>query len=196
MQICTWFEVPLAEFFRDGVCHHAPQTHLAAPPATLRVPLRFDPAFDPRRTEFLSRMVERWGRFEGALRSDENHYSYGFIGLSDHRMEPLLRPGSVVLIDGSMRQIEREKWRSEFERPMYFVDVRSGYRCGWFDLAEDRLILQPHPLSGCAPEYWNFPQGAEVIGRVAGIVTRLYEADASLAEELPGEHEGSSRRAL
>jgi len=29
-------------------------------PASLRVPIRFDPAFDPSRTEFLTRMVERW----------------------------------------------------------------------------------------------------------------------------------------
>jgi len=194
LRICEWFEVPLAEFFYDGVYHQAPQTHLAAPPATLRVPLRFDPAFDPQRTEFLSRMVERWGKLEGALRNDEVHYFYGFIGLSDRRMVPLLRPGSIVLIDGSMRQVERDTWRSEFERPLYFVDVRTGYRCGWFDLEEGRLILHPHPLSGCAPESWSYPRDAEVIGRVAGIVTRLYEADGCLAAELPEEPGDSNRK--
>jgi transcriptional regulator with XRE-family HTH domain len=195
LEICRWYEVPIEESFHDGACHHAPQTHLAAPPVSLRVPLRFDPSFDPQRTEFLSRMVERWGRFEGALTNNEVHYFYGFIGLADHRMEPLLRPGSIVLIDGAVRQIERGTWRSEFERPLYFVDVRTGYRCGWFDVVGDRLILHPHPLSRCAPEYWHYPKEVDVIGRVTGIVTRLYESDGYLAAECPEESGDSNRRA-
>jgi transcriptional regulator with XRE-family HTH domain len=195
LEVCHWYEVPLEEFFHDGAYLHAPQTHLGAAPATLRVPLRFDPAFDPQRTEFLSRMVERWGRFEGALTNSDFHYLYGFIGLSDHRMEPLLRPGSIVLIDTALRRIEKGSWRSEFERPLYFVDVRVGYRCGWFDLAGGRLSMHPHPLSRCAPEYWHYPEDVDVIGRVAGIVTRLYEAAGCLAAEFPEEPGDSSRKA-
>jgi hypothetical protein len=45
----------------DGINFRAPRMHVAEPPSGLRVPLRFDPGFDPRRTGFLSRMVERWG---------------------------------------------------------------------------------------------------------------------------------------
>jgi hypothetical protein len=55
----------LDEFFGDAAVFHTPQSHLMAPPVTLRIPIHFDPAFDPKRTEFLSRMVEQWGRFEG-----------------------------------------------------------------------------------------------------------------------------------
>ncbi len=78
LELCRWYDVPLDEFFGDGSSLPAPKTHLVAPPTALHVPLRFDPAFDPRRTEFLSRMIERWGRFEGALADGNGHYRYGF----------------------------------------------------------------------------------------------------------------------
>ena len=67
LEIFRWYEVPADEFFyrwRDVPCAaNAP----GASPASLRVPLRFDPAFDPKRTAYLSRMVEQWGNFEGTL---------------------------------------------------------------------------------------------------------------------------------
>ena len=64
--------------------------------------MRFDPAVDPRRTEFLSRMVERWGHFEGVLTNGGSHHVYGYIGMSDRRMVSLLRPGSIVLARSMM----------------------------------------------------------------------------------------------
>jgi transcriptional regulator with XRE-family HTH domain len=195
LEVGRWYDVPFDEFFHDGALLPAPQTHLSAPPATLRVPLRFDPGFDPDRTEFLSRMVERWGNFEGMLTNGHSHHRYGFIGLSDHRMEPLLRPGSIVLIDTTARCVQDGLWTSEFDRPMYFVDVRTGYRCGWFDLREDRLIQHPHPLSHCAPEAWRHPEEAEVIGRIIGVVMRLYEASGSLSAESPEGPGDSNRKA-
>lgn len=67
LDLFGWFDIPIEECFEDGINFPVPRTHLATPPSGLRVPLRFDPAFDPRRTDFLSRMVERWGHFEGAL---------------------------------------------------------------------------------------------------------------------------------
>src|SRR5207302_7678618 len=60
LDIFRWYEVPFDEFFGDAASFHAPQSHLMASPASLRIPIHFDPAFDPRRTEFLSRMVEKW----------------------------------------------------------------------------------------------------------------------------------------
>lgn len=175
LEIFRWFEVPLEDCFADGTVFPPVHTHIAAPPASLKVPIRFDPAFDPRRTEFLSRMVERWGRFEGALSGSYGSQTYGYIGLSDHRMSPLLRPGSIVLIDTSVRQVQETDWTSEYDRPLYFVDVRDGYRCGWFHRDGPHLILHPHPLSRCLPESWRYPEGAEIVGRVAGVVTRLDE---------------------
>jgi hypothetical protein len=30
---------------------------------------------------------------------------------------------------------------------MYFVELRSSYRCGWFQKIKSQLIMQPHALS-------------------------------------------------
>ncbi len=173
LEICRWYDVPLECHFFDGTHLAAPKTHLAASPAALRLPLRFDPGFDPRRTEYLSRMVESWGELEGALFNGQPRYRYGYIGLDDHMMDPLLRPGSLVLVDPALQQVRNSGWNNEYERPIYFVDVRDGYRCSWCLREGPRLILQPHPLSACAPEVWRSPDEAEVVGRVAGVVMRL-----------------------
>jgi len=196
VELFAWFDVPLEECFEDGAKFLVPQTHLAAPPSGLRVPLRFDPAFDPRRTDLLSRMVERWGHFEGALTKDNPRHCYGYIGLADRRMVPILRPGSLVLVDTELRQIEVGGWTSEHDRPMYLVDVRDGYRCGWFHQLPGRLLMQPHPLSCCAPESWESPTQAEVVGKVIGVVTRLNEPWSIPRQESQAEHVSSRRKAL
>jgi len=193
-ELFRWFDIPIEECFGDGSNFQVPRTHVAAAPTGLRVPLRFDPGFDPRRTDLLSRMVERWGHFEGALRKERPQHCYGYIGLTDRRMVPLLRPGSLVLVDTEMRQIEDEEWSCEHDRPMYLVDVRDGYRCGWFHQAPGRLLMQPHPLSRCAPESWALPAEAEVVGKVIGVVTRLNEPWSSPGAEFQAERANSKRR--
>src|SRR5713101_3849160 len=57
LEIFGWYDVPIEECFHDGTSFPAPRTHLMAAPASLRIPMKFDPAFDPRKTEFLLRMV-------------------------------------------------------------------------------------------------------------------------------------------
>jgi transcriptional regulator with XRE-family HTH domain len=173
LEILRWYDVPIEECFHDGAAMPVPETHLMAAPTSLRVPIRFDPGFDPKRTELLSRMVEKWSHFEGVLTTASNHHMYGYIGLSDRRMVPLLRPGSIVLVDTSRPKIEEGQWRCEHDRPMYFVEVKEGYRCGWFHQEGTRLVMQPHPLSNYAPEVWQTPQEAEIVGRVTGVVSRL-----------------------
>jgi hypothetical protein len=194
-EIVAWYDIPLQECFADGVAFPAPQTHLMAPPTCLPTPMRFDPAFDPRRTEFLSRMVERWSRFEGVLTNGHANERYGYIGMSDRRMVPLLRPGSIVLVDVTARRIEDADWATEYDRPMYFVQIRQGYRCGWFYRDGSRLVMQPHPLSRCLPEAWRMPEEAEVVGRVVGVVTRLNEPWSLLSGEFPGAPGDSNRKA-
>jgi transcriptional regulator with XRE-family HTH domain len=191
--IFRWYDVPVDEFFADGAMFPAPQTHLGAPPASLRVPLRFDPAFDPKRTAYLSRMVEQWGNLEGTLLSNHQH-RYGYIGLSDRRMVPLLRPGSIVMVDIAVRRIEDIDWSTEYDRPLYFVEVPEGYRCGWFHQDGPRLMMQPHPLSRCLPEWWRIPDEAEIVGRVTGVVTRLNEPWDALSGAIPAARGDSNKK--
>src|SRR5260370_30341500 len=88
-------------------------------------------------------------------------------------MDPLLRPGSLVQVDPALRTVRNFGWGNEFERPIFLVDVRTGYRCCWFLADGQRLVLQPYPLSPCLPEVWRLPAEAQVVGQVAGVVTRL-----------------------
>lgn len=170
-EVCKWYDIPLAEMFGNG--RSAPRTHVGAAPRTVRLPIRFDPGFDPRRTSCLTRMVESWGQFEAALLSNHRQHLYGYIGNEDHWMEPLLRPGALILVDPQRRIVEQGGWRNEAERPIYFVDIRYAYRCCWCVLEKNRLLLQPHPLSPCAPETYRYPDEAEILGQVVGVSMRL-----------------------
>lgn len=84
-----------------------------------------------------------------------------------------------MLVDASMQKIGDGNWTSEHDRPMYFVEVRNGYRCGWFHREGSRLMMQPQPLSHCMPEAWRTPDEAEIVGRVTDIVTRLTVPECS-----------------
>jgi len=172
-EVCQWYDVPFNGHFSDGVKVAAPNTHLAAGPASLRLPIRFDPGFDPGRTAFLTRMVERWGDLEGTLFGQPGRYLYGYVGLEDHRMDPLLRPGSLVLVDPQLQEVHNSGWKNEYERPIYFIELRQEFRCCWCRYESGQLSLVPHPLSSCAPEVHRYPDDAEIIGQVVGVATRL-----------------------
>lgn len=115
-----------------------------------------------------------WDPLTAALADDQSCYRLGFIGTDDHWMEPLLRPGSLVLLDPARRRVEKSVWPNEFARPIYFVEMPEGYRWCWCSRDKDRLILQPHPLSPCTPETPRFPDDAEIVGQVAGMAMRLF----------------------
>ncbi len=172
-EVCQWYKVPLEGHFSDGAHISAPNTHLAAGPAGHRTPVRFDPAFDPTRTEFLTRMIERWGDLEGALFDEPLRYLYGYVGLEDRRMYPLLRPGSLVLIDPKLQEVRNEGWGNEYERPIYFIELRQEYRCCWCLLDGSRLMLIPHPLSSYPPEEYRLGENSEVLGQVVGSAMRF-----------------------
>jgi hypothetical protein len=108
-------------------------------------------------------------------------------------MAPLLRPGSIVLVDASVHKIDDGDWTTEHDRPMYFVELRDGYRCGWFHQEGSRLVMQPHPLSHCLPESWRVPEEAEIVGRVTGVVTRL-NGPESVPHQVSAEVRANSSR--
>lgn len=175
-EVCGWYNVPLDQLFSDGNHLPARKTHRAAPPRSMRVPVRFDPGFDPRRTAYLTRMVEDRTHLEGVMLhgGTNGQFRYGYIGLDDRWMQPILRPGSLVLLDPSRQQIQNSGWRNEHERPIYFVDIRDAYRCCWCQQNKGRIVFQPHPLSPCLTESRRFPDEADIVGQVVGIAMRLF----------------------
>ena len=89
-------------------------------------------------------------------------------------MYPILRPGSLVLIDESRQRIATDGWTNEMDRPIYFLEHRDGYRCGWCTSYEDRILVQPHPSS--LQKSGLYAAGEiDVIGQVAGVAMLLEE---------------------
>jgi len=157
-------------------------THLLAPvngdPArTIRFPIRFDPGFRPEKTVFLSRIIESWGEIPlGLLASlDLKKFRYGYIGLEDRSMAPLIPPGSIVQIDEARRRVVNQGWQSEAERPIYFLELRYSYECCWCYQRGRELTLVPHARSTCGPRTIRVPDEGEVLGQVVGVAMRLIE---------------------
>jgi len=143
----------------------------------VEMPIRLDPAFDPRRSTNLGRMVEQWGLVPLAYLAQftSNKYTYGYVGSEDFTMYPLLPPGTFLQVDESKNKVAQGMWRSEYERPIYFVETRDGYTCCWCTMKGENIVLQPHPLSPVPVRILRHPQHAEVIGQVIGIAFRLGE---------------------
>ena len=163
-----------------------PHTHLATldvydADRTISFPVRFDRSFDLDNTNLLSRIVELWGEVPIALiqHLDIRHSQYGYVGLQDFTLYPLLRPGSFVQIDSRARRVQPLRWRTEFDRPIYFVELRDGYACSWCDLLDDQLLLLPHPLSPCSARKFKYGTDAEIVGQVTAVAMRLTDASDS-----------------
>jgi transcriptional regulator with XRE-family HTH domain len=141
-------------------------------------PVRFDPGFKVEKTNLVSRMVEIWGELPIGLLQHLNirKQRYGFIGLKDYTMYPLLRPGSFVQIDEQQKAPAPAAYRSEFDRPIWFLELRTGYVCSWCEIRPDRIVSIPHPLSPCRTQEFSFPQDAEIVGRVTAVAARLVNA--------------------
>jgi transcriptional regulator with XRE-family HTH domain len=143
----------------------------------MRFPIRFDPGFRPEKTAFISRLIESWGEIPLGLLAtlDFKKFRYGYIGLDDHTMGPLLRPGSIVQIDETRRRVLNEGWADESGRPIYFIELRYSYECCWcFQRGKD-LTMIPHPLSASGPRTIRVPEEGEILGQVVGVAMRLVQ---------------------
>lgn len=174
------YGVDLQRIGHHQLASPVPQTHLTNlevydSDRTVTFPVRFDRGFDVDNTNLLARMVEIWGEVPIALiqHLDIKHNLYGYIGLKDTMLYPLLRPGSFVMIDPKSRKVRPMQWRTEFDRPIFFVELRDGYACSWCDLQDGQLLLLPHPLSNCRVRRLQYPTEAEIVGQVTGVAMRL-----------------------
>lgn len=87
--------------------------------------------------------MEKWEQIPvGFLQHLDLHKSvYGYIGLEDYTLYPLIRPGSLVQIDAGQRKISTDKWKTEFDRPICFVELPLGYVCSWCQVDHGQLTL-------------------------------------------------------
>jgi len=150
------------------------------------VPVRIDPTFRWETTQLVNRVVSMWGEIPAAflLRSNPRKHTYGYVGLTDRTMFPLVRPGSLLMIDPERKRVVNDGWKNEFERPVYFVELRDGYRCAWCQVEGSRLVLIPHPVSNVPVQSFNLTTEAEILGQVVGVAMRL--VPPSMSSPAPG----------
>lgn len=183
-ELLSWYGVDVNETAPDMTFVQPARTHRVQTLAgitAVEIPTRLDPGFDLRRTNNLGRMIEQWGLVPLAYLAQlaKTPYSYAYIGSEDLTLYPLLMPGSLVQVDETKTEVAAGMWQSEYERPIYFVEMRDGYTCAWCALREEELVLQPHPLSPAPVRILRYPHDAEIVGQVVGVAMRLSERRAT-----------------
>jgi len=164
---------------------HMVQMEVADSERAVSFPIRFDRSFDIDNTNLLNRMVEVWGEVPISLIQslDLRRSLYGYVGLQDFTLHPLLRPGSFVQIDQRVRKIRPARWRTEHDRPIYFVELRDGYACSWCDIQDGHLLLMPHPLSPVSMRRFSYGVEAEIVGQVTAVAMRLTDDPPASGDE-------------
>lgn len=179
-ELLAWYGIDMNRMADDMSLAMPPKSHFSetlSNASSVRVPVRLDPSFDPRQTSNIGRLVEQWGVVPLSYLAQFANckYTYGYIGSEDLTMYPILPPGTFVQVDEAKDIVSTGGWRSEYERPIYFVETRHGHICSWCSLVGDEIVLQSHPLSPVPARVLKYPQEAEVVGQVVGVAMRLGE---------------------
>jgi len=177
-ELLSWYGLELADQSRIQGWEPTPRTNkvdLTAGLTEIEIPIKVDPGFDISRTSNIGRLIQRWGIVPLAFLKElsDSRFTYGYVGTEDFTMYPLILPGSFVRIDESKSKVAHGMWRSEYERPIYFIESRDEFICSWCTLKGSQLTIQPHPLSPVPSRVMKHPHEAEVIGQVVGVAMNL-----------------------
>lgn len=201
-QLLQLYGIDLSSTAADFAICRPGKTHkveIAEGRGSVHIPVKLDPGFDIRETTNLGRMIEKWGTVPLQFLQEftkKDKYVYAYIGTEDLTMYPLLLPGSFVQVDEDRCRVEEKKWRSELERPIYFIETREGHVCCWCSVRRGEIVLQSHPLSPVAPRILKHPMEAEVIGQIVGVAMRLgdwYSPAAPEQQQIPEVDEGEPK---
>ncbi len=173
-EVLRWYGIPLGALAGDALHVQHGETHTVqiAPGDSARPAA--ESAAERRLTSFLGTSAKAAGSLPLQLLEgfDVRRHRYGFIGTEDWSMYPILHPGSLILIDDRRRKIIPDGWSNEHERPIYFLEHRSGFFCGWCNIEDQHLILQTHPASRQRPRVFGLPE-IDVVGQVVGVAMIL-----------------------
>ena len=157
----------------------------------------YRPVAGPHLTQLLSDKSEGNGRFQPeagnglkprytsllselkliAPDGSEAHITYGYLGLTDFTMYPMIRPGALLKIDTSQNKLTTPAWRNEFERPIFFIELRDAYACGWCELQGNQLLIIPCHSYTASVRGFTYLKEAEIVGRVIGYSTLCVDLD-------------------
>ena len=173
------FGIDINEIAREQMGVPLPRTHLVQPASEeqriTELPASHIAGVPLDRTDLVSRMFAGFRGLEASLfpASESGSLIYGYVGVKDLTLSPLIRPGSFVQIDPSQRKIERGGWTSVFERPIYFTELRDEYVCSWCEERQGRLLLVPYPHPQSSIREVRYPAEAGIIGRVTAVNMRI-----------------------
>lgn len=180
IELLSMYGIDLDQISAEQLSLRLPRTHPVKPIVydsnrAMRYPLKVDASASLTETNLLSQIAHTWGEVPIAFvqHLDLRRFEYGFIGLKDFTMSPMIRPGALVQIDNQNKNLRTPPWESEFERPIFFFKLPKGWTCGWFQLTGKSLSIVPHSLSPAPVRRFLFPEEVEVVGRVIGIATSL-----------------------
>jgi transcriptional regulator with XRE-family HTH domain len=177
-EVLSWYGVSPATLPGDSDVIQNGRTHLIGfrpEEGEIQAPIALDPGLDLSKTVFLSRLIQKWGKLPLMLLNnvDLRNHRYGYIGTDDWSMHPIISPGSVVVIDDTRRRIATSGWTTEFDRPIYFLEHRDGYLCGWCSSRDGQITVQYRADSGVEPETYAYPLEIEVIGQVTHVAMTI-----------------------
>lgn len=176
-EVLSWFGIQVDSMAADAAMVKIGKTHVVDFDITgteSMVPISLNPGLDLRQTMFLTSVIQRWGRMPLALVGgvDPRHYHYGFMGSEDSSMNPAVPPGSLLVIDHTKRRIQTSGWESAAQRPIYFLQHKTGCYCRWVSIQGNTMSLIPDPSSD-APAL-NFPvDEVDILGQVVGLAMSL-----------------------
>jgi transcriptional regulator with XRE-family HTH domain len=136
-ELLSYFGLQIGDLSRYRTSIGVPNTHLLDSGADLEtekvsLPVQFKPEFRLEKTNLLARVVEKWDEIPvGFLpHLDLRKSVYGYIGLEDYTLFPLIRPGSLVQMRtarGESRSREISSWHSKcFSAPCWKSDITAG----------------------------------------------------------------------
>lgn len=175
-ELLAFYGVESNDLSSDMAESPLPRTHLGSPlHNAVRMPTSVENSFTIAETTDFGRLITTWGTVPLAFLAKYEHSDalFGYIGTDDWTMFPLIPAGSFVEVDTSKRRITPGPWRSEYNRPIYFVETRERMLCGWCEVDGNALLVVPHPLSPERIRSFRKDVDAEVIGTVVAVATRL-----------------------
>ena len=174
-KILEWYGVLRSEIF-DLKIPEAPLSRVAHVETSdaAEVPLALDPSIDWNESFDIVRIIEQWGAVPFSLlkKFQGRDFLYGYVGSEEFAMDPILPPGAFVQIDPSKTRITRSGWQTEYDRPIYAVETRTGLYFSWCSVVDRKLILESHPLSKVEIRILKLDE-ADVLGQVVGAAIRV-----------------------
>jgi len=123
-------------------------------------------------TQFFEGSLKGWANFEVEYLSSfyPPHFCYVVVGEEDVNAAPIAPPGSRLLVNKLLNEVQPSDNVSFHERELFYVMTPNGFTCVYAELAAGaKIVLIPHPASGNVREEFNRDE-ITIIGQVVGVL--------------------------